>query len=720
MIKKEVLILGMILLIIPAIEAQTYDQEVSPTGDCFCVYKLATPTLPTCDVKNPIPSCIYSPNSCSGSIDTTGSIGGSCSCDFSVSNCPYSFIGGSYSSCNWAFNGGDIDWGTGYRFNGEGRSAECRSRDETQKCFLGYDDFFPSLPGHNTDGRPCNYVLLAEETTIIDPGATCRDWKFIDGAAYGAGFCEISCSVDADCPSPLGCGGNICRQKPTCELTDASGLVGSSYTLTLLSNDPDGIQDAPPNDPLIESCSGGGATVTSCIDTGITVTAATVGSYTVTANLLDNGVTGTCSATFTASDPANPTCTLSSETGPSGASIPFTINTEGPVAALTCDGGGASIDTCSFEGAGSVIFASSPVAGQFTITATVSEGGGGSNSCQGFLTTDCSLTNVHISPNCGDNICDPGETVVMTGLIGPGCASATNFQIDASTTPGSAIRDCFVQYITGYDIQGFNKDITINPGDTEISTTWTVPLTIPDSCKGNTVSGSTGELWTGGNPDTGTRIGLSGASGSITFYCEADSHCPAGIGCCSTGVSRACGVPEICANGIDDDCDGLTDCSDSECSCAGGSTCYNDACLYEVCTNNLDDEGDGFIDCADTDCNPFVTGVSEICTGSTHVGPSIDGNDYYCSYGFDDVQDPGEDGRCCQAGRFWDGTECREFQSCGDPIFNIDCHHDVGTEDYYNDPNCFQFTPVPWEQSCCPLTGFGGVEVRDFEDVIVS
>ena len=54
---------------------------------------------------------------------------------------------------------------------------------------------------------------------------------------------------------------------------------------------------------------------------------------------------------------------------------------------------------------------------------------------------------------------------------------------------------------------------------------------------------------------------------------------------------------EDCANGIDDNGDGLTDCDDP--LCADEPECTG---IGENCENGLDDDNDGLIDCADTDC----------------------------------------------------------------------------------------------------------------------
>ena len=72
-----------------------------------------------------------------------------------------------------------------------------------------------------------------------------------------------------------------------------------------------------------------------------------------------------------------------------------------------------------------------------------------------------------------------------------------------------------------------------------------------------------------------------------------------------------CGPPpsEICANGFDDDFDGLTDCEDPD--CVGSPNCGNGP--GEVCGNGQDDDGDGLVDCDDPDCADFQQCGDSFC-----------------------------------------------------------------------------------------------------------
>ncbi len=78
---------------------------------------------------------------------------------------------------------------------------------------------------------------------------------------------------------------------------------------------------------------------------------------------------------------------------------------------------------------------------------------------------------------------------------------------------------------------------------------------------------------------------------------------------------------ELCANGLDDDYDGLTDAEDPDCQ----------KVMPERCGNGIDDDGDGFIDDNDPDC---VMG-GEICTNGTDDDGDglVDGLDPDCQPG---------------------------------------------------------------------------------------
>lgn len=70
------------------------------------------------------------------------------------------------------------------------------------------------------------------------------------------------------------------------------------------------------------------------------------------------------------------------------------------------------------------------------------------------------------------------------------------------------------------------------------------------------------------------------------------------------GLCKPCSDGELrfCDNGIDDDCDGIVDCEDPDCSL--DPTCTEDCTPDEVglCMDFEDNDCDGLIDCDDPDC----------------------------------------------------------------------------------------------------------------------
>jgi len=98
---------------------------------------------------------------------------------------------------------------------------------------------------------------------------------------------------------------------------------------------------------------------------------------------------------------------------------------------------------------------------------------------------------------------------------------------------------------------------------------------------------------------------------------------------------------EECANGLDDDGDGLVDCADPECAA-------NTACIELACSNGVDDDRDGLADCADIDCEHAIECNPEIACGNgldDDGDGAIDCDDLDClgspSCADDDLDDDG-------------------------------------------------------------------------------
>lgn len=110
---------------------------------------------------------------------------------------------------------------------------------------------------------------------------------------------------------------------------------------------------------------------------------------------------------------------------------------------------------------------------------------------------------------------------------------------------------------------------------------------------------------------------------------------PADCNDADAGVNPS--APELCANGFDEDCDGLVDCADAP-SCNGMSCgmqgmCMNGGCLAPteqgLCADGFDNDGDGVRDCLDSDCPAGATcsdfdrcTTGDVCSGDGGCAPA--------------------------------------------------------------------------------------------------
>ena len=161
---------------------------------------------------------------------------------------------------------------------------------------------------------------------------------------------------------------------------------------------------------------------------------------------------------------------------------------------------------------------------------------------------------------------------------------------------------------------------------------------------------------------------------------------------CKTSPSCACGAVEICGNGKDDDCNGLTDCLDATCASTSACLCR---LQREDCTNGKDDNCNGLVDCFDPQC---ATAAPCLC---------VPGSKEFCANGKDDncdgkvdCADPlcAVDPACstCTTEKCSDGIDnsCNGLTDCADPACVLDdaCKTKVEVCDNFKDDNANGFT----------------------------
>lgn len=85
-------------------------------------------------------------------------------------------------------------------------------------------------------------------------------------------------------------------------------------------------------------------------------------------------------------------------------------------------------------------------------------------------------------------------------------------------------------------------------------------------------------------------------TGRATAQCPGPGNAEVDGDCADDDPSVAPGLPEVCDDNVDQDCDSLVDCADMDC----------DGACPEDCSDGRDNDGDGLLDCEDADCGSEV------------------------------------------------------------------------------------------------------------------
>jgi hypothetical protein len=133
-----------------------------------------------------------------------------------------------------------------------------------------------------------------------------------------------------------------------------------------------------------------------------------------------------------------------------------------------------------------------------------------------------------------------------------------------------------------------------------------------------------------------------------TFTCSV-----ATTSCLCLGLASP--APETaCTDGVDNDCDGSTDCVDPGCanaSCGTGCECRSGAKQELLCSDGSDNDADGKTDCADPDCANVSCGTGCSCLNAKKTETAcIQDNSDNDGDGKADCADPDCTGKLCQQG----------------------------------------------------------------------
>lgn len=106
--------------------------------------------------------------------------------------------------------------------------------------------------------------------------------------------------------------------------------------------------------------------------------------------------------------------------------------------------------------------------------------------------------------------------------------------------------------------------------------------------------------------DTGADCADTDCGGRICSAAPNTLRCKGTMCVCNDGGTVAETTPALCRNGIDDDCNGLTDCQEAACdqrSCqtdgGTGCVCVAGERIEQNCADRIDNDNDGFTDCQD-------------------------------------------------------------------------------------------------------------------------
>ncbi len=284
--------------------------------------------------------------------------------------------------------------------------------------------------------------------------------------------------------------------------------------------------------------------------------------------------------------------------------------------------------------------------------------------CASFDTSGCS------GGTCGDGYLGSSEACDGANLAGHTCQSFGYYGGSLACAP-----DC-----SDFDLSGCSGtcgDGVIDPS--EVCDSWSLGGETCQSqgydagslgCSSNCASFDTS--------DCSYSCAINcGGPGCDNQPCGADGLvCQGGSCLCSGNGGAPQSAETACSDGYDNDCDGLIDCQDDQCSSApcgaNGLECLDGACQCTgdggtpqasetYCNDSADNDCDGQIDCDDSSCAGAPCGLyGRLCSGGACVcsgnGGTPQSSETYCNDNADndcddliDCEDNGCENRSCGA-----------------------------------------------------------------------